>query len=345
MAGPGPEVGERDAQGGAGQSSRSWRCSLRGVSGDAACYDTGANPIGTLARQIRHGVLSVGGACDAGTVENALLERARTGDELAFGELVGPHRRELQVHCYRMLGSLTDAEDTLQETLLSAWRGLPGFEGRSSVRSWLYRIATNQCLNARRAARPHPGRAAATVSAARADQPRRDHLAPAVPGPAAGQRADTPRRGPRPGIQAGKRSSWRSSPDCSGCRRGRPPYWCSAMCSALPVPRRPLCWKPPRPPSRGRCNARGRRSGRVLARPAPAGRGNRARTGPAVRRRLPRRRHRRPDLAADRRRPAVHAARPPSTRARPRSASSCGPASASAVRAACTCGPPARTGS
>ncbi|HEX9063528.1 MAG TPA: RNA polymerase subunit sigma-70 [Streptosporangiaceae bacterium] len=85
-------------------------------------------------------------------MDNALLERARTGDELAFGELIGPHRRELQVHCYRLLGSLTEAEDMLQETLLSAWRGLPGFEGRSSVRSWLYRIATNQCLNARRAA-------------------------------------------------------------------------------------------------------------------------------------------------------------------------------------------------
>jgi RNA polymerase sigma-70 factor (TIGR02960 family) len=85
-------------------------------------------------------------------VDNALLERARSGDELAFGELVGPLRRELQVHCYRLLGSLTDAEDMLQETLLSAWRGLPGFEGRSSVRSWLYRIATNQCLNARRSA-------------------------------------------------------------------------------------------------------------------------------------------------------------------------------------------------
>ncbi|MGX6603207.1 RNA polymerase subunit sigma-70 [Micromonosporaceae bacterium Da 78-11] len=80
----------------------------------------------------------------------ALLQRARTGDEQAFGELVGPHRRELQVHCYRMLGSLSDAEDVLQETLLAAWRGLPGFQGRASLRVWLYRIATNRCLNLRR---------------------------------------------------------------------------------------------------------------------------------------------------------------------------------------------------
>ena len=70
--------------------------------------------------------------------------------ERDFGELVGPHRRELLVHCYRMLGSLTDAEDVLQETLLAAWRGFDGFEGRSSLRTWLYRIATTRCLNARR---------------------------------------------------------------------------------------------------------------------------------------------------------------------------------------------------
>ena len=76
-----------------------------------------------------------------------LLERARAGDRDAFAELVEPHRRELQVHCYRMLGSLQDAEDALQETLLSAWVGLAGFEGRASVRTWLYRIATNRCLN------------------------------------------------------------------------------------------------------------------------------------------------------------------------------------------------------
>jgi len=85
-------------------------------------------------------------------VEQAILERARAGEEQAFRALVEPYRRELQVHCYRLTGSLTDAEDMLQETLLAAWRGLPGFEQRSSLRSWLYRIATNQCLNALRAA-------------------------------------------------------------------------------------------------------------------------------------------------------------------------------------------------
>lgn len=84
--------------------------------------------------------------------EAALLRRARDGDGHAFGELTDPYRREIQVHCYRMLGSLTDAEDVLQETLLAAWRGLAGFQERSSLRSWLYRIATNQCLNALRSA-------------------------------------------------------------------------------------------------------------------------------------------------------------------------------------------------
>jgi RNA polymerase sigma-70 factor (ECF subfamily) len=81
------------------------------------------------------------------------MERARAGDERAFADLTDPYRRELQVHCYRMMGSLTDAEDMLQETMLAAWRGLAGFQQRSSLRSWLYRIATNQCLNALRTAR------------------------------------------------------------------------------------------------------------------------------------------------------------------------------------------------
>ncbi len=79
--------------------------------------------------------------------EDELLAAARGGDEAAFNALAEAHRNELQVHCYRMLGSVYDAEDALQETLLRAWRGIAHFEGRSSVRSWLYTIATNACLD------------------------------------------------------------------------------------------------------------------------------------------------------------------------------------------------------
>jgi RNA polymerase sigma-70 factor (ECF subfamily) len=85
-----------------------------------------------------------------------LLAQAQAGDGDAFAQLVDPFRRELQVHCYRFLGSAQDAEDALQETLLSAWQGLAGFEGRASVRTWLYRVATSRCLDVLRSARRRP---------------------------------------------------------------------------------------------------------------------------------------------------------------------------------------------
>jgi RNA polymerase sigma-70 factor (ECF subfamily) len=109
----------------------------------AACVDTATITNGTLPGKNVE-------AWHPLVVEQTVLQRARAGDEQAFRELTDPYRRELQVHCYRILGSLTDAEDMLQETLLAAWRGLAGFQERASLRSWLYRIATNRCLNALR---------------------------------------------------------------------------------------------------------------------------------------------------------------------------------------------------
>jgi RNA polymerase sigma-70 factor (ECF subfamily) len=95
---------------------------------------------------------------DARVAANDLMSRARTGDGEAFRELTAPYRRELQVHCYRMLGSFHDAEDVLQDTLLAAWQSFGGFEGRAALRTWLYRIATNRCINARRSASRRPAK-------------------------------------------------------------------------------------------------------------------------------------------------------------------------------------------
>jgi RNA polymerase sigma-70 factor (TIGR02960 family) len=95
--------------------------------------------------------------CDDVAVTAELIDLARAGDGDAFRELVKPYERELHVHCYRILGSVQDAEDAMQDALLAAWQGLSGFEGRASVRTWLYRVVTTRCLNVRRSASRREG--------------------------------------------------------------------------------------------------------------------------------------------------------------------------------------------
>ena len=102
-----------------------------------------------------------------------LIDLAVAGDQEAFRQLVGPFERELKVHCYRMLGSFADAEDALQDALLAAWQGLPGFEGRASVRTWLYRVTTSRCLNARRSAQRRQGTLPPGLAAAQPPAPTR----------------------------------------------------------------------------------------------------------------------------------------------------------------------------
>ena len=187
----------------------------------------------------------------------ANLARARAGDEEAFEELTEPHRRELQVHCYRILGSLQDAEDLVQETLLAAWRGLERFEGRASLRAWLYRIATNRCLNMLR----DRGRRPQEVPPMAAPEPTRrteplwlepypDALLEGV--------AEASRRRPSRATSCASRSGWRSSRRFSSCRRASGRCSCCATCSASRTPRSRTCSTRATPRSRAPCSAPGR---------------------------------------------------------------------------------------
>nr|WP_308212354.1 sigma-70 family RNA polymerase sigma factor [Actinomadura madurae] len=134
-----------------------------------------------------------------------------------FQELADPYRRELLAHCYRMLGSIHDAEDLVQETYLRAWRSYGDFEGRSSLRTWLYRIATNVCLTAidQRGRRPMP-----TGLGGPSDEPERPVVAsdevPWLEPPPTTSSAPTPPTPPRSSPPA-RAPGWRSSPPCSTC--------------------------------------------------------------------------------------------------------------------------------
>jgi RNA polymerase sigma-70 factor (ECF subfamily) len=150
---------------------------------------------------------------------SSISDDLRPLDEQAFGARVEPHRRELHVHCYRLLGSFEEAEDLVQEAFLRAWRRRETYEGRASVRAWLYRIATNACLDAldKRPRRPSASGEVAWL------QPYPDELLEQLP---------DRREGPEDVALAKGPSSWRSSSRSSTSRRCRGPCSCCATSSA-----------------------------------------------------------------------------------------------------------------
>ena len=196
------------------------------------------------------------------------IGRARAGDEQAFRELTDPYRRELQLHCYRILGSLQDAEDLLQETLLAAWRGLDQFEGRSSLRAWLYRIATNRCLNALRDCEPPP-------LDGRRDLPEPDAHRRAAVARALSRRAARRRRRRRSRArgairdQGVGRARVRQRPAAPAAATARGPGPARRARDSAP-PRSPTCSTSARPRSTARCSGPARRTTRVSRHAASA---------------------------------------------------------------------------
>ena len=200
------------------------------------------------------------------------LARARAGDEDAFREVTDPYRRQLHQHIYRIVGSVQDAEDLLQETLLAAWRGLERFEGRASVRAWLHRIATNRALDALRASRRRPEEAQRMTDmpepTRRAEpiwlEPYPDVLIDVIPDEAPGPEARY--------DAEGDASSWRSSSAFSISRRSSARCSCCATCSASAPARSPRCSTPPSRRSTACCAARARRSSPACPPPDATGR-------------------------------------------------------------------------
>ena len=182
-------------------------------------------------------------------MNDAALTRAHGGDEQAFAALTDPYRRELQLHRYRILGRVQDAEDAIQDTLLAAWRALDTFEERSNVRTWLYRIATNRSLNMLRdsAKRPADGTGAGELTFAPPEPTRYGEALWLEPYPddlLEGLPAATP--GPELATRPARRSRSRFSPRYIGFRHASARRSSYATSSATPPPRSPRCSRPPR---------------------------------------------------------------------------------------------------